>query len=98
MPYYFGKIEQTVFVATDEADAARIVTQAQPGQRIVIVEADEQIYPLPEGFHPKDGELIFRLPAGFRPLEHSIGNLVIGIKEPRGPDKSVQALSSAHLA
>jgi hypothetical protein len=73
MPYYFGKTVQAVFVATDQADAARIATQARPGQRVVIVEADDQL---------------FELPAGFRPLPHSIEELIIGVKEPPGPDQS----------
>jgi hypothetical protein len=73
MPYYFSKTAQAVFVATGEADAARVASWARPGQRVVIVEADKDIFPLPKGF---------------RPMTHQIENLVIGVEETRSPGQT----------
>ena len=66
MPYYFSKTVQAVFVANSTADVARLACRGRPGQRVVIVEADQDIFPLPKGF---------------RPLASPIENLVIGIRE-----------------
>ncbi len=69
MPYYFGETSQAVFVAYDTADAVRMAERARPGQRVVIVQADRDV---------------FNLPPGFRPATLSIDRLIIGVADHAG--------------
>lgn len=66
-PPYFGRVIPSVFLAFDEAEAAAIASEARPGQRVVVVEADSDHFPLPPGF---------------RPVPHSVDRLVIGTRGP----------------
>ena len=51
-PYYAGEMAQTVLVARDAADAAELATAARPGRRVVILQAGEPAWILPDRFAP----------------------------------------------
>jgi hypothetical protein len=49
-PFYCGQLSQTVFVASDTADAERISRWANSGQRVVVVEVGNARFELPPSF------------------------------------------------
>lgn len=49
-PYYCGQMAQTVFVAYDGADAARLAARARPGQRVVVLQLGGSPWELPRHF------------------------------------------------